>query len=86
MSGIPIADIRLRAFVALLAPAFVGHTIQLLSEDVPWSGDAMRRFWITPGWHLSLSPLVPLVIAILLAVAVVAGLGAAAAFQAQKRR
>jgi uncharacterized membrane protein len=68
----PIADLRLRAYLALLVPGFVGHAIQLLSEDTPWSQVALRRYWITPGWHLHLPPEVPALIAVLLALAVVA--------------
>lgn len=72
MSAIPIADARLRTFAALLLPAFVGHTLQLLTEDLPWTELAERRFWVTPGWHLYLPPAAPLAIAVALAIAVVA--------------
>ncbi len=63
-------DKRLRAIALLLAPAFVGHTIQLLSEDVPWAPWAGTRYWTTPGWHLVLPPWVILAIAGGLAAAV----------------
>lgn len=71
MLGIPVHDLRLRAYFALLVPGFVGHAIQLLAEDVPWSEAALRRYWITPGWHLYLPPEVPALIAVALALAVV---------------
>lgn len=64
-------DGRLRAIAWLLAPGFVGHTIQLLSEDVPWTPWAWARYWFTPGWHLHLPPWVVVAIALALAIAVV---------------
>ncbi len=70
MRALPIADPRLWLYARLLVPAFVGHAVQLLAEDRPWEPAAMRRYWITPGWHLYLSPYVPLAIAALLALAV----------------
>jgi hypothetical protein len=70
-------DPRLRAVMLLLVPGFVGHTIQLTAEDVPWDPSAWERYWWTPGWHLYLSPWVPVVIAVLLGLAVLA-MGAAA--------
>jgi hypothetical protein len=72
MTRVPIADVRLRAYLALLIPSFVGHTIQLTGEDVPWSVGSWERSFITPGWHLALPLWAPLVIAIALATAVVA--------------
>lgn len=71
MSAIPVTDLRLRAYFALLVPAFVGHAIQLTAEDVPWAEWALARYWITPGWHLYLPPEVPALIAVLLVLAVV---------------
>jgi hypothetical protein len=53
-------------------PSFVGHTIQLTTEDAPWAVASWERSWITPGWHLALPLWVPLVIAIGLAVSVLA--------------
>lgn len=68
--AIPIRDERLLAFVVLLAPCFVGYAIQGLTEDVPWLSElATRRYWVTPGWHLYLSPYVPAAIAVALAFA-----------------
>ncbi|MEM9071698.1 MAG: hypothetical protein AAGE52_24530 [Myxococcota bacterium] len=64
-------DGRLKAIFALLVPAFIGHTIQLLSEDVPWAPWAWPRYWWTPGWHLYLPPWVVIGIAVALAVAVI---------------
>ena len=64
-------DERLHAIGLLLVPGFVGHFIQLSSEDVPWAGWARMRYWNTPGWHLYLPPWVPALIAALLALAVV---------------
>ena len=72
MIATPIRDLRLRAYLALLVPGFVGHALQLTAEDVPWAQMAVRRYWITPGWHLYLPPEVPAVIAVLLALAAVA--------------
>lgn len=68
MSAIPIADARVRVFVAMLAMSFWGHALQIY-EDVPWREIAMRRFWVTPGWHLFLPVWMPIVIAIALAIA-----------------
>ncbi|MDQ3033554.1 MAG: hypothetical protein M3Y87_14135 [Myxococcota bacterium] len=70
MIAAPIRDLRLRAYLALLVPGFVGHALQLTAEDVPWEEMALRRYWITPGWHLYLPPEVPALIAVLLAIAV----------------
>lgn len=68
----PVADLRLRAYLLLLVPSMVGHTLQLTNEDEPWSPDSWDRAAITPGLHLFLSPWVPLVIAVGLAAATVA--------------
>ena len=68
----PISDGRVRAFAALMLPCFIGHAIQLLDEDKPWTELAARRYWITPGWHLHLPPAVPIALAGLLVLAVVA--------------
>lgn len=70
MSGVS-KDPRLRAYCWLLVPAFVGHFIQLLGEDVPWADWSALRYWNTPGWHLLLPPWVPYSIAGLLAAAVI---------------
>ena len=64
-------DERVRAIAWLLVPAFIGHTIQLLGEDVPWAGWARVRYWTTPGWHLDLSPWIVIGIAVALAIAVI---------------
>ncbi len=64
-------DGRVRAISWLLVPAFIGHTIQLLGEDVPWAGWARVRYWTTPGWHLDVSPWIVIGIAVGLAVAVI---------------
>jgi hypothetical protein len=64
-------DARLQTFGLLLVPAFVGHAIQLLGEDTPWAAHAWARYWIEPGWHLHLSPWIPVGIAVCLAGAVV---------------
>ncbi len=64
-------DERLRAIALLLVPGFVGHTIQLLGEDLPWAPWARLRYFNTPGWHLLLPPEVPIAIAVGLAVAVI---------------
>lgn len=63
-------DPRLRAVLVLLAPAFLGHAVQLAAEDA--RADAWERYWTTPGWHLWLPPAMPLGIGVLLAVAVLA--------------
>ncbi|HJL16890.1 MAG TPA: HTTM domain-containing protein [Sandaracinaceae bacterium LLY-WYZ-13_1] len=64
-------DARLRVIALLLVPGFVGHFIQLASEDVPWAAWARMRYWNTPGWHLLLPMWVPAVIAAGLAIAVI---------------
>lgn len=64
-------DERLRAVSLLLVPAFVGHAIQLLAEDVPWEPWARLRYYYTPGWHLLLPPEVPVAIGVALAVALI---------------
>ena len=64
-------DPRLRAYAALLVPAFVGHTIQLLGEDLPWQPHAWSRYWTQPGWHLFVPWWAVVAIAVGLAVAVV---------------
>ncbi len=63
-------DERLRAISLLLVPGFVGHTIQLLGEDMPWKEGSQLRYFYTPGWHLLLPPVVPLAIGVALALAV----------------
>lgn len=68
MSRVPIADARVRVFVAMLAMSFYGHALQLY-EDTPWREIAMRRFWATPGWHLFLPVWAPIVIGVALAIA-----------------
>lgn len=68
-------DERLRAMALLLLPAFVGHFIQLGGEDMPWKPWAWPRYWVTPGWHLYLSPWIVVAIAVLLAGAIVATFG-----------
>lgn len=70
-------DYRMRAILVLLVPGFVGHTLQLTSEDTPWTWSAWHRYYTTPGWHLFLYPQVVLGIAVLLAVAVI-GMGVTA--------
>lgn len=64
-------DERVHAICLLLIPGFVGHTIQLLSEDLPWAEWARLRYFHTPGWHLLLPPAVPALIAVALATAVI---------------
>jgi hypothetical protein len=71
-------DPRLRLVTLLLVPGFVGHTLQLTAEDIPWDRSAWDRYWWTPGWHVYLSPWVPVVLAVLLGLAVLA-MGIAAA-------
>lgn len=70
-------DPRLRLVMLMLVPGFVGHTLQLTAEDIPWDPSAWDRYWWTPGWHVYLSPWVPVVLAVLLGLAVLA-MGAAA--------
>ncbi|MBZ0121803.1 MAG: hypothetical protein K8H88_32720 [Sandaracinaceae bacterium] len=75
MSGLPSAlgiskDARLRLMAMLLVPGLVGHTIQLLGEDTPWRDHAYWRYFNTPGWHLYLSPWVPVTLAVALWIAV----------------
>jgi hypothetical protein len=65
-------DERLRAIAILALPAFVGHFIQLGTEDMPWEPWAWPRYYTTPGWHLYLSPWVVVAIAVLLALSVFA--------------
>lgn len=64
----PSHDARLRAMAFLLGPAMIGHAIQLLSEDTPWTAQAHARYWVTPGWHLYLSPWLIVAIAVGLAI------------------
>lgn len=64
-------DGRLRTIAHLLPIAMIGHTIQLLGEDLPWTPRAALRYWTTPGWHLFLSPWVVAGIAVALAVATI---------------
>ncbi len=73
----PRLDPRLRLVLLFLVPGFVGHTIQLTAEDVPWDPSAWERYWWTPGWHLYLSPWLPVLIAVALGLAVL-GMGAGA--------
>ncbi len=47
-------DPRLRIIALLLAPAFVGHFVQLMREDTPWTYEAGVRYLVTPGWHHAL--------------------------------
>ncbi len=63
-------DERLRAIALLFLPAFVGHFIQLGTEDMPWMPWAWPRYFTTPGWHLYISPWVVVAIAVLLALSV----------------
>ena len=67
-------DTRLRIYALLLVPGFVGHTLQLTAEDVPWGTVARGRYFWTPGWHLMLSPWIPTILAFAL-IACVLGLG-----------
>ena len=69
---VPIADVRLRAYLALLVPCFIGHTLQLLNEDEPFRAESWARAAITPGWHLFLPAWVPAIVALGLLVSVVA--------------
>ena len=66
----PLRDGRLRAIATLLPLGFVGHAIQLLGEDRPWTNLAEPRYHYTPGWHLALSPWVVVGLAVLLYVCV----------------
>lgn len=69
MGRIPIADVRLRWYLALLAPCFVGHVLQIVSEDEPWAEWAWENALVNGGWHLLLPEWAPW--------AVAAGLGGA---------
>ena len=64
-------DERLQAIAILLIPGLVGHAIQLVGEDVPWADWARLRYFHTPGWHLLLPPVVPVLLAAGLAVSVI---------------
>ena len=64
-------DPRVSAVCLLLVPGMIGHTLQLLGEDTPWTSAAYFRYFHTPGWHLWLSPWVPVAIAVGLALAVI---------------
>ena len=82
-------DPRLRLVMLFLVPGFVGHTIQLTAEDVPWDGGAWERYWWTPGWHLFVEPWVIVAIAVMLGLAVlglVPRIGAATATGPRRRR
>jgi hypothetical protein len=63
MSRVPIADVRLGAYLSLLVPSFVGHVLQIVSEDQPWAEWARERAYINAGWHLLLPEWVPWAIA-----------------------
>lgn len=78
-------DPRLRLVMLALVPGFVGHTIQLTAEDVPWDAGAWERYWWTPGWHLLVEPWVCVLLAVLLGVAVI-GMGGTAGWDAPLRR
>jgi hypothetical protein len=78
-------DPRLRLVMLFLVPGFVGHTIQLTAEDVPWDAGAWERYWWTPGWHLYVEPWMVAAIAVLLGLAVL-GMGGTAAWDAPLRR
>ncbi len=67
---LPLRDPRLVAIAALLPVGFVGHTIQLLSEDRPWDPAQWPRYDWTPGWHLALPPWLVVAFAVGLGVAV----------------
>jgi hypothetical protein len=73
---VPIADVRLRVYLCLLLPSFVGHVLQIVSEDQPWAEWARERAYINAGWHLLLPEWVPWAIAAALGASVL-GLGAA---------
>lgn len=64
-------DERIQAIAILLVPGMVGHTLQLLGEDVPWADWARLRYFHTPGWHLLLPPEAVVLVAVGLAVAVI---------------
>jgi len=62
MGRIPIADVRLRWYLALLVPCFVGHVLQMISEDEPWAEWAWEHALVNAGWHLLLPDWVPWVV------------------------
>jgi hypothetical protein len=62
-----VKDARLSAIALLVPLGLVGHFIQLAGEDFPWSVHALERYYVTPGWHLWLHPVVPAGIAVALA-------------------
>lgn len=78
MSRLPIADLRLRAYICLLLPSLVGHALQIVSEDEPWTEAARDRAYVNAGWHLLLPEWVPWAIAAALGLAAI-GLGVALA-------
>lgn len=71
MGRIPIADVRLRWYLALLLPCFVGHVLQIISEDEPWAAWAWENALVNGGWHLLLPDWVPWAVAAALGGAIV---------------
>jgi hypothetical protein len=67
-------DPRLRAFTVLILFGLIGHFCQLISEDKFWNAEYRADMWISPGWHLELHPVIPLVAAAGLLIAVLCGI------------
>lgn len=72
MARIPIADVRLRMYLALLPLCFLGHVLQIVSEDEPWAEWAWARSFVNAGWHLLMPTWVPWALAAGLGLAVLA--------------
>lgn len=70
--SVPIADLRLRGYLVLLLPSLLGHVLQIVSEDEPWTEAARDRAYVNEGWHLLLPEWVPWALAIALGLAAVA--------------
>ncbi len=64
-------DARLNLYAWLLVPGFLGHALQIASEDELWEAASRARYWHTPGWHLALPEAMPYAILLGLYAAVI---------------
>ncbi len=70
MRALPLADVRLRWYCALLVPCFVGHVLQIHSEDEPWAEWAWENALVNGGWHQLMPDWVPWAVAAALGVSI----------------
>jgi hypothetical protein len=84
MGDIRVADVRLRWYLALLLPCFVGHLLQIISEDEPWAEWAWENALVNAGWHQLLPDWVPWAVAAALGVSIVGLAGAVARRQRER--